>query len=47
MFGRPTIQSTVVLFDARHGEPLAVMDSGGVTALRTGAATAVAAKLDA
>src|SRR6185436_3280324 len=43
-FGRPTIQGTVVLFDARHGEPLAVMDSGSITALRTGAATAVAAK---
>jgi len=43
-FGRPTIQGTVVLFDAGHGEPLAVMDSGSITALRTGAATAVAAK---
>jgi alanine dehydrogenase len=43
-FGRPTIQGTVVLADADHGEPLAVMDSGSVTALRTGAATAVAAK---
>jgi alanine dehydrogenase len=43
-FGLPTIQGTVVLADARTGEPLAVMDSGSVTALRTGAATAVAAK---
>jgi len=43
-FGRPTIQGTVVLADADHGAPLAVMDSGSVTALRTGAATAVAAK---
>jgi alanine dehydrogenase len=43
-FGRPTIQGTVVLSDAEHGEPLAIMDSGSVTALRTGAATAVAAK---
>jgi len=43
-FARPTIQGTVVLADAEHGEPLAVMDSGSVTALRTGAATAVAAK---
>jgi len=42
--GLPTIQGTVVLADARTGEPLAVMDSGSVTALRTGAATAVAAK---
>lgn len=43
-FGLPTIQGTVVLADATTGEPLAVMDSGSVTALRTGAATAVAAK---
>jgi alanine dehydrogenase len=42
--GRPTIQGTVVLADATTGEPLAVMDSASVTALRTGAATAVAAK---
>jgi len=43
-FGLPTIRGTVVLVDADNGEPLAVMDSGSVTALRTGAATAVAAK---
>jgi hypothetical protein len=43
-FGRPTIQGTVMLADAGNGEPLAIMDSGSVTALRTGAATAVAAK---
>src|SRR5919197_387105 len=43
-FGLPAIQGTVVLADARNGEALAVMDSGSVTALRTGAATAVAAK---
>ncbi|HEY3064750.1 MAG TPA: ornithine cyclodeaminase family protein [Methylomirabilota bacterium] len=43
-YGRPAIQGTVVLADATTGEPLAVMDSGSVTALRTGAATAVAAK---
>jgi alanine dehydrogenase len=43
-FGLPTIRGTVILADADHGEPLAVMDSGSVTALRTGAATAVAAK---
>lgn len=42
--GLPTIQGTVVLADAQTGTPLAVMDSGSVTALRTGAATAVAAK---
>jgi ornithine cyclodeaminase/alanine dehydrogenase-like protein (mu-crystallin family) len=43
-FGRPTIQGTVVLSDAGMGEPLAVMDSGSITALRTAAATAVAAR---
>jgi len=43
-FGRPTIQGLVVLADAENGEPLAVIDSGSVTALRTGAATGVAAR---
>jgi alanine dehydrogenase len=43
-FGLPTIQGTVVLADASTGAPLAVMDSGSVTALRTGAATGVAAR---
>jgi alanine dehydrogenase len=41
--GLPTIQGAVLLADASTGEPLAVMDSASVTALRTGAATAVAA----
>lgn len=40
----PTIQGTIVLADALTGTPLALMESGSVTALRTGAATAVAAK---
>ena len=44
-FGLPTIQGTLVLADAGNGAPLAVMDSASVTTLRTGAATAVAAKL--
>jgi ornithine cyclodeaminase/alanine dehydrogenase-like protein (mu-crystallin family) len=43
-FGLPTIQGTVVLADATNGTPVAVMESGSVTALRTGAATAVAAR---
>jgi len=43
-WGLPTIQGTIVLADAVNGTPLALMDSGSVTALRTGAATAVAAK---
>lgn len=42
--GLPTIRGTVVLADAEDGAPLAVMDSGSITALRTGAATAVAAR---
>lgn len=40
----PTIQGAVLLFDAECGAPLAVMDSTEITGLRTGAATAVAAK---
>ena len=43
-FGLPRIQGLIVLCDARHGFPLAVMDSTLITQLRTGAATAVAAK---
>ncbi len=43
-WGLPTIQGTIVLADAVNGTPLAIMDSGSVTALRTAAATAVAAK---
>lgn len=40
----PTIQGVVVLFDAEKGIPLAVMDSIEITALRTAAASAIAAK---
>ena len=40
----PTIQGVVLLFDAECGTPLAIMDSIEITALRTGAATGVAAK---
>jgi alanine dehydrogenase len=42
--GLPTIQGVIVLCDAGDGRPLAVMDSIEITALRTAAATAVAAK---
>ncbi len=42
--GRPAIQGVIVLCDADNGCPLAVMDSMEVTARRTAAATAVAAK---
>ncbi len=43
-FGLPTIQGAVLLADATDGRLLAVIDSGSITALRTGGATAVAAK---
>ncbi|MBM3565232.1 MAG: ornithine cyclodeaminase family protein [Alphaproteobacteria bacterium] len=42
--GLPTIQGVVVLSDAENGFPLAVMDSASITALRTAAATALAAR---
>ena len=42
--GLPTIQGVIVLADAELGTTLAIIDSGEITALRTGAATAVAAK---
>jgi alanine dehydrogenase len=40
----PTIQGVVLLSDAEDGTILALMDSVEITSLRTGAATAVAAK---
>jgi alanine dehydrogenase len=43
-FGLPTIQGVIIVCDADNGYPLAVMDSIEITILRTGAATAVAAK---
>ncbi|HJU67630.1 MAG TPA: ornithine cyclodeaminase family protein [Gemmatimonadaceae bacterium] len=43
-FGLPTIQGVIALFDADRGTPLAILDSREITSLRTGAATAVAAK---
>ena len=43
-FGMPTIQGVITLCDAENGYPLAVLDSIEITALRTAAATAVAAK---
>ena len=42
--GLPSIQGVIVLFDGANGAPLAIMDSAEITALRTAAATAVAAK---
>src|SRR4026209_1945878 len=43
-FGLPTIQGLIVVFDARNGVPLAVLDSIDITIKRTAAASAVAAK---
>lgn len=42
--GLPTIQGAIVLCDGRNGALLAVIDSIEVTAMRTAAATAVAAR---
>jgi ornithine cyclodeaminase/alanine dehydrogenase-like protein (mu-crystallin family) len=42
--GLPTIQGALILSDATNGTPLAVMESGAITALRTAAASALAAK---
>ena len=42
--GLPTIQGAVILFDSAKGVPLAIMDSISITALRTAAGSAVAAK---
>ena len=42
--GFPTVQGAVLLMDAESGEPRALLDSAAVTALRTAAATSVAAR---
>jgi len=42
--GLPTIQGVLALSDGETGQPLALMDSMEITVLRTGAATAVAAR---
>jgi len=43
-FGMPNIQGVIILCDGENGYPLAVMDSIEITIVRTGAATAVAAR---
>jgi alanine dehydrogenase len=43
-WGLPTIQGVIALYDGERGYPLALLDSIEITILRTGAATAVAAK---
>lgn len=42
--GLPSIQALVVLFDEIMGSPVALMEGGILTALRTGAASAVSVK---
>jgi len=41
----PSHQGVVMLFDAEHGNPLAILDAASITAIRTAAASAVATKL--
>jgi alanine dehydrogenase len=43
-FGLPTVMATIILVDPKTGAPKAVMGGGWITALRTGAAGAVASK---
>jgi alanine dehydrogenase len=42
--GLPTVTGVVLLSDAANGMPVAVLDAGAVTALRTGAAAVLAAE---
>jgi ornithine cyclodeaminase/alanine dehydrogenase-like protein (mu-crystallin family) len=43
--GRPTLQGLVALFDHHTGRPLAVIDGGEITTLRTGASSGLATRL--
>jgi len=43
-FGIPTVNAVIVLFDPRNGLPFALLGGTWITAMRTGAAGAVAAK---
>ena len=43
-YGLPTVMATIILVDPKTGKPMAVMDGTLITAWRTGAAGAVAAK---
>jgi ornithine cyclodeaminase/alanine dehydrogenase len=40
----PTVMGVIVLLDTKTGEPLAVMDGGFLTAMRTGAVSGIATK---
>ena len=43
--GYPSHQGVVILFDGKHGQPLLMLDAFEVTAIRTAAASAVAARI--
>jgi ornithine cyclodeaminase/alanine dehydrogenase-like protein (mu-crystallin family) len=43
--GLPTHQAAVMLFDARNGAPLALMDGASITTLRTAAGSALATRI--
>ena len=43
--GLPSHQGIVILFDAKHGQPLMLFDALEITAIRTAAASAVATKI--
>ena len=43
--GLPSHQGVVILFDAKHGQPLMIFDAAEITAIRTAAASAVATRL--
>jgi ornithine cyclodeaminase len=43
--GRPTHQAAIMLFDPANGSPIALMDGTYITAMRTGAAAALATRI--
>ena len=43
--GYPSHQGVVILFDAKHGQPLMIFDAEEITAIRTAAASALATRL--
>jgi ornithine cyclodeaminase/alanine dehydrogenase-like protein (mu-crystallin family) len=43
--GYPSHQGVVILFDAKHGQPLMIFDAAEITAIRTAAVSALATRL--
>jgi len=43
--GFPSHQGVVILFDAKHGQPLVIFDAAEITAIRTAAASGLATRL--